>query len=140
LLSFDFHSIQVISLVIKEPSNYLKHSNQTQLSLHSISGVTELFISFSLNTGNELGNEGAIQLSEALKSNSSLTSLDLSSNRLCSFHLLTDYAGNVIHSRAARKLFKALKSNASLASPDLSGNKPDVRFILTLYRKSQDCY
>jgi hypothetical protein len=35
----------------------MKHSNQIRLSLHSMSKVTDpLFISFSLNTDNRIGN------------------------------------------------------------------------------------
>jgi hypothetical protein len=85
---FSPHSIQRTELVPKEGSNYLKHSNQTQLSLHSISAVTNYCcIWFSLNSGNRIGDEGAIELSEALKSNSSLTSLDISCKMLvASFH------------------------------------------------------
>jgi hypothetical protein len=45
---------------------------------------------FSLNTGFNIGNEGVMKLSEVLKSNSTLTSLDLRCNTLfASFHFLT---------------------------------------------------
>jgi hypothetical protein len=67
----------------------LKHSNTTHLSLHSNSTVTNSFLlRFILTpTGNMIGAEGAVRLSEALKSNSSLTWLNLSSNELvASFH------------------------------------------------------
>jgi hypothetical protein len=45
------------------------------------------FIPFSLHTGSNIGDEGAIKISEALKSNTSLTSLHLygNSNRLSLF-------------------------------------------------------
>jgi hypothetical protein len=76
---------------MKEPSNYLKHSNQTRLSLLSIFTVTELVLRFILTSETDcfkkIGEDGAIKLSEALKSNSSLKVLDLSCNRLvASFH------------------------------------------------------
>jgi hypothetical protein len=58
----------------EELSNYLKHSYQTHLSLHSISAVTYLLLhSFSLNAADEIGPEGTSKLSEALKSNTTLT-------------------------------------------------------------------
>jgi hypothetical protein len=70
-------------LAMKEPSNYLKHSNQTPLSLHSSLVVTnEFYRWFSLNTDNKIADEGAIKLFEALKSNSSLNELNLWSNSL----------------------------------------------------------
>jgi hypothetical protein len=92
LASFHSHSIQAIVLVMKELSNYLKHSNPIHLSLFSGSGVSNLgYISFSLNTGNYIRDEGATQLSEALKSNSSLTALDLAGNRVLLQFVLTQY-------------------------------------------------
>jgi hypothetical protein len=68
-------------LALKELSNYLKHSSQIHPSCHLISAVTELlhFI-YSPNIDNGIGNEGAIKLAEVLKSNKSLTSLDLCCN------------------------------------------------------------
>jgi hypothetical protein len=42
------------------------------------------FISYSLNTGNDIGVKGAIKLADTLKSNSTLTELFLRSNRLAS--------------------------------------------------------
>jgi hypothetical protein len=85
--SFHSHPIQIITLAMKEPSNYLKRSNQIALSQCSISAVRELLLpfSFSLNTGNNIGNKGAIKLSEALKSNSMLTSLNLWGNSRVAF-------------------------------------------------------
>jgi hypothetical protein len=86
--SFHSHPIQIMRLVMQEQSNYLKHSHQTQPSLFSISAVTILlFISFSLNTANKIGDDGAIKLCESLKSNTTLSSLNLSSNHfVASFH------------------------------------------------------
>jgi hypothetical protein len=70
-------------LVAKELSNYLKHSNQTLLLLHSISAVSAETSFYSLNTqGVIFGKEEMTELSEALKVNSSLMSLDLTSDRL----------------------------------------------------------
>src|SRR5690606_29636309 len=55
---------------------------------------------FSLNTGNKIRIEGAIKLFEALKSNSSLITLDLSSNRpVASFH----------HSHSIQRMILAVK-------------------------------
>jgi hypothetical protein len=72
---------------MKKYSIYVKHSKQTPLSIISISKVTALFISFSLNADNEISDEGVIKLAEALKTNSSLTSLYLKRNNLVvSFH------------------------------------------------------
>jgi hypothetical protein len=71
--------------VRKALSNCLKHSNQIHLSNLLILEVPLFvysFISFSLNTENDIGNEGVIKLSEALKSNTSLTSLRFRGNVL----------------------------------------------------------
>jgi hypothetical protein len=77
---------------MKEPSNYLKHSNQMLLSQNLNSTVTELLlVSFSLNTGNAITTEGAIKLSEALKSNASLAFLNLFRNKLAVHFILTQY-------------------------------------------------
>jgi hypothetical protein len=58
-----------------------------QLETLDLTGRGIVAVIFSLNTGNWIGDEGAIQLSEALNSNTSLTSLYLSSNILiASFH------------------------------------------------------
>jgi ABC-type polysaccharide/polyol phosphate export permease len=46
--SFHSHSIQIVALVVKEQSNYLKHSNQTPLSLYLISTVVNLLLHFIL--------------------------------------------------------------------------------------------
>jgi hypothetical protein len=76
--SFHSHKAKTIQLALKQLSNCLKRSSQIHLSQTSISVVTDLLlISFSLNTGNNIGPEGGIKLAEALKSNATLTSLDL---------------------------------------------------------------
>jgi hypothetical protein len=78
---FHSHSMQTMILVPKQLSNYLKHSAQIHLSLHSTLQVKHsIFIPFSLTTGNNIQTEGAIDLFEALKSNISLVSFDLSRN------------------------------------------------------------
>jgi hypothetical protein len=74
-------------LALKEPSNYLKHSNQTHLSLLSISMVTKFLHHFILtHAGNDITGEGAVNLSAVLKSNSSLTELEIGCTGLTSFH------------------------------------------------------
>jgi hypothetical protein len=79
--------------------------------------------------------EGVIKLSEALKSNTSLTSLDLRSTTLvASFHSSLN-TGNKLDAIAATKLSEALKSNTSLTSLLLSGTDLLLRFILTQYRQ-----
>jgi hypothetical protein len=61
-----------------------------------------------------------MNLSEALKSNTSLTSLDLYGNRpVASFH--SHSIGNDIGAFGAIYLSEALKSNTSLTSLDLEG-------------------
>jgi hypothetical protein len=79
------------------------------------------FISFSPNTGNDIDYEGATELSEALKVNTSLTSLDLSSNTLL-VHLFSLNTDNPIDNEGANKLFEALKSNSTLNKLDLYRN------------------
>jgi hypothetical protein len=71
---------------------------------------------------NNIGNEGAIKLSEALKSNSSLSDLNLSGDTCCliSFSLNTE---NKIGNEGAIQLFEALKSNTSITSLNLNGFK-----------------
>jgi hypothetical protein len=79
--------------------------------------------------------ERAIDLSEALKLNTSLTSLDLSSNRPVAsfqFSLNTD---DSIDDEGALQLSEALKLNTSLTSLNLSCNRLVLlHFILTKYR------
>src|SRR5690606_29195462 len=74
----------------------------------------------SLNTANNIGSEGAIKLSEALKVNTSLTWLDLYSNGLvASFH---SHSIQIIKLVGAVKLSEALKLNTSLTYLNLRGN------------------
>ena len=70
-----------------------------------------------------IGDEGAIKLSEALKSNTSLTLLYLSSNILVASFSFSLNTGHEIDNEGAMKLAEALKSNSSLISLDLNSNK-----------------
>jgi hypothetical protein len=63
-----------------------------------------------------------IKLSEILKSNSSLTVLDLGGNKVDSSVLLTQYTANKIGDEGAIKLFEVIKSNSSLNLLDLRCN------------------
>jgi hypothetical protein len=47
---------------------------------------------FSLNTGNNIGDEGTIELAEVLKLNTSLTALNLGGNRLIDYFVLIQYS------------------------------------------------
>jgi hypothetical protein len=76
-----------------------------------------LFHSHSIK--NNIGREGAIKLAEALKSNSTLTHLELTCTFLvasCSFSLNT---ANSIDTEGAFALAEALKSNTSLTHIEL---------------------
>jgi hypothetical protein len=107
-----------------EASNYPKHSNQIHLSQNSIYQVRfDVCFFCSLNTGNKIGDEGVIELAEALRANSTLTSLNLTRKYLLlrafiSFSFNTD---NKIDIEGAIQLSAALKSNSSLTSLNLSG-------------------
>jgi hypothetical protein len=81
-----------------------------------------MFISFSLNSGNHIDLKGTSKLSEALKSNTTLTSLNLGCMELvaCWFSLNSD---NALRDKGAIKLFEALQSNSSLVSLYLARNK-----------------
>jgi hypothetical protein len=72
--------------------------------------------------GNNIGNEGVIKLSEALQSNETLASLDISCKACCfiSFSLNT---GNNIGEEGGIELSEALKSNTSLTSLNLYCNR-----------------
>ena len=85
------------------------------------------------STGNEFGDTGATSLSEALKSNTTLTQLNLmgekkrkkthkrhpSTNQ--SFHFLFTSTDNKIGERGSTSLSEALKSNTTLTTLNLSG-------------------
>jgi hypothetical protein len=66
--------------------------------------------------------EGAIQLSEALKFNSSLTLLNISGNILVVFISFLRNTENDIGPKGGMQLCEALKSNSSLTFLDISRN------------------
>jgi hypothetical protein len=100
---------------MKELSHYLKHSNQTHLSLNSISTVTNsLLISFSLNTANNIGIKAVIKLSEALKHISHCTRSAVTACILLLHFVLINTTDNNIGNEGAIKLFEAVKSNKCL--------------------------
>jgi hypothetical protein len=108
---------------VKEQSSYLKHSNQIHLSLHSGSRVIHLVLHlFSHNTDNNIGTAGVIKLSEALKSNSTLTELHLGCTTLVASFIL-NHVGNDVGKEGAVNLSEALKSNSSLATLSLHCNR-----------------
>jgi hypothetical protein len=76
--------------------------------------------------------EGVIVISEALKANRPLTSLDLSCNRLVAY-LFSLNTGNYIGEHGAIQLAEALKSNTTLTSLHLISNNTVSWFILTRY-------
>jgi hypothetical protein len=80
-----------------------------------------------LHQGHHIGNEKVIKLSEALKSNSTLTLLDLACILLLHI-ILSLYKGNNFGNEEAFLLSEALKSNSSLTELDLSGNRLVVSF------------
>jgi hypothetical protein len=99
-------------------------SNTSLTSLSLWGKRTHCFISFSLNTGNDIGNtvEKVYYLSEALKLNFTLRKLDLASNTSCfiSFSLKLD---NRISPRTAYRVIEVLKSNTSITWLDLGCNR-----------------
>jgi hypothetical protein len=78
---------------------------------------------FSPTKGNKIDAEGGIKLAEALKSNSSLTSLDLYGKKLiCGIHIFSPNKDNLVGNEGATKLSEVLKSNSTLTHLDLSSN------------------
>jgi hypothetical protein len=70
----------------------------------------------------KIGDEGTTELSEVLKSNTSLTSLSLN----CNIRLHTSFSlntGNDIGDEEAIKLSEALKSNSTLTELDLGSKR-----------------
>jgi hypothetical protein len=59
-----------------------------------LTGNTCCFVSFLLKTGEEISTEEVVKLCEALKSNTSLTSLNLSCNKLDVHFVLTQYSSS----------------------------------------------
>jgi hypothetical protein len=110
-------------LAVKELSNYLKHSRQTQLSLHWISMVTDLKLHFIHSTDTFMAAAAIIEVFEALRSNSSLTALRVGSTGLF-FISFSRYKGKGIKIPTAGiiKLSEALKSNSTLASLQINCN------------------
>jgi hypothetical protein len=88
---------------------------------------TCFFNSFSLNTGNSIRSEGAIQLSEVLKSNTSLTDLRLASKSLL-LHFVSLNTEDSIGNEGVIKLSEALKSNTSLTKLNLYRNRLTASF------------
>ena len=95
-------------------------------------------------TVNKIGDTGATSLSDALKSNTTLTQLDIKSedkrnNTYITFinqstlSILTQSTDNIIGDKGAASLIGALKSNTSFTKLDLSGedkrNNTQMRFI-----------
>jgi hypothetical protein len=89
--------------------------------------VVTLYVlhSFSLNIDNGIDSKGAVKLSEALESNSSLTSAVTNIIASCN-SLITDSG---IGSEGAIKLSEALKLNSSLKDLNLRCNKLLLQFI-----------
>jgi hypothetical protein len=77
---------------------------------------------FSLITAKKISNEGAAKLSEILKTNTSLTALNLHRTTTYCFVSFSLYTGNNIGYEGALELCEALKSNSSLTALNLSGN------------------
>ena len=70
-------------------------------------------------TDNHIGDSGAESISRALQSNTSLTSLDISS--VCCFMLMFHTTDNDIGDSGAESISRALQSNTSLTSLNISG-------------------
>ena len=131
----------------QDQHHWVKHWNQTQRSLNSIwvvktkerrytkdihQQITLFPINFS-RTGNfNIKEGGAIPLSEALKSNTTLTKLDLSSeDKRRAIHMtlclslvtnLVKLIGTYIYPKGGVALSEALKVNSSLTDLNLEGN------------------
>jgi hypothetical protein len=80
-----------------------------------------LFSFHAHSLGNNIGTEGAIKLFEALKSNTTLTSLDLYSNGV--FVFIAHSLGNNIATEGVLKRPEALESNSSLTNLTLDGRR-----------------
>ena len=78
-----------------------------------------------VSTGNNIGLEGAIRISEALMNNSSLTILILGSNfvvkKSVEWKKLEEWIGNNIREGGARAIGESLKANTSLTKLNLRG-------------------
>ena len=102
-------------------------TNNTQMA--SINNL--LFYILIESTGNGIGDRGATSVSDALKSNTTLTKLcvggehkettQMTSINNLLFYILIESTGNDIGYRGATSLSDALKSNTTLTKLDLSG-------------------
>ena len=98
-----------------------------------------LFYVIMKSTGNKIGDTGATSLSEELKSNTTITKLDLSrehkrNTQITSinnppFYILIKSTGNNIGEAGATSLSDALKSNTTLTKLNLSGKYKRTRTI-----------
>jgi hypothetical protein len=116
-----------IKIFSKSSHEFVLKSNSSLTAL-GLYGNACCFISFSLGAASYIGDEGVIKLSEALKSNSSLTILNLGSKKpvvVTSFSLNVD---NNFGNEGLIELSEALKSNSSLTHLDLSSNRLDASF------------
>jgi hypothetical protein len=140
LVSFHSHSIQKTRLILMELSSYMKHSNQIQPSLRSISTVISIHTScffFSLNTGNKIDSELAERIQAMCKQNKErnemlwreihdcirtndlqqlMTLLSKHSINLNSFNLSTD-GDTVLHSAAKSNNVKMIEFVLQRISP-----------------------
>jgi hypothetical protein len=126
-------------LETKELSKWQKRSNQIHLSLSSIYGVTTCLLHpFLLNTtDNSIGAEGAVQLSEALKSNSTLTAFGLECNKLLCFIISFSLnTVNNIDAQLKRQVVQHCEQNLSVWTQihDLI-KKSDLEQLMTLLSK-----
>ena len=97
-----------------------------------ISSINNLHFSiFIKSSGNDIGERGAISLSDALKSNTAITQLDLicedkrNNTQMASisnlhFSILNKSSGNKVGETGATSLSDALKSNTTLTKLNLS--------------------
>jgi hypothetical protein len=114
-------------------------------TLHLKSNI--LVVSFCSHSiqGTEVDNEGVIKFFEALKSNTSLTSLNLSCNRLSCFIILTLNTDCNIGNEGVIKLAEALKSNTSLTELKLGSNRlvasfhsHSIQFLVFMMKKQSN--
>ena len=79
-------------------------------------------------TDNIIGDEGAIQISESLKTNTTLTELNLDCGNKqmkelkWNTNLIKQWTVNQIGAEGAKKISESLKTNTTLTSLDLGGD------------------
>ena len=140
-----FHShiskSQTIKLEMKEVEPFVRHSRQTlhskNLNLEWYKQHRHSFFTFRV-TGNEIGAEGGRAIGEALKTNTSLTRLNL---LVILHHQHFSYftfrvTGNEIEAEGGRAICEALKTNTSLTKLNLELIQQHQHFSF-LYFKSQ---